>query len=88
MPELVVPDHFRHLVEAKAAPLAGAIAKCVYQLGSNPRHPSLQTHRVHGTRNPKVFEAYVDKKNRVTFHWEDGKIILRNNCNHDILKRA
>jgi hypothetical protein len=35
-----------------------------------------------------VFEAYVDKKNRVTFHWEDGKIILRNNCNHDILKRA
>jgi hypothetical protein len=88
VPELIIPDHFKQRVDAKAAPLAGAIAKCVHQLGANPRHPSLQTHRVHGIRNPKVFEAYVDKKNRVTFHWEDGKIVLRNNCNHDILKNA
>jgi len=34
-----------------------------------------------------VFEAYVDKKNRVTFHYESGKIVLRRNCDHRILKR-
>jgi hypothetical protein len=86
VPELEIPDEFKRLVEGKGAPLAGAIAKCVHFLGENPRHPGLQTHVVQGTRDPKVFEAYVDKKNRVTFHWEAGKIVLRNNCNHDILK--
>ena len=87
MPELVIPDQFKRLVEAKAPPLAGAIAECVHRLGENPRHPSLRTHQVRGTRNPKVFEAYVDRKNRVTFHWDEGRVVLRNNCNHDILKR-
>jgi len=87
VPELEIPEEFKRLVDGKPAPLAGAIAKCVSLLGSDPRHKSLQTHPVRGTRNPKVFEAYVDKKNRVTFHREGSKIVLRNNCNHDILKR-
>ena len=59
----------------------------VKRLGDNPRHPSLQTHLVRGTKNPKVFEAYVDMKNRVTWHWDEGTIVLRNHCNHEILKR-
>gem|GEM_PF-5492247 len=29
---------------------------------------------------------YVDQKNRLTFHWDGGKIVLRTNCNHDIIK--
>lgn len=33
-----------------------------------------------------VFEAYVDQKNRVTFHYEAGGIVMRKHCNHDILK--
>ncbi len=86
MPSIVVPDQFKELVERKQPPLAGAIVKCVALLGENPRHPSLQTHPVRGTRNPKVFEAYVDMKNRVTFHWEGDTIVLRNNCHHDIIK--
>jgi hypothetical protein len=87
VPELEIPDEFKRLVDGKGAPLAGAIARCVHLLGSNPRHPGLRTHIVRGTRDPKVFEAYVDKKNRVTFHREGDKIVLRNNCNHDILRR-
>ena len=87
MPPLVIPDQFKELVDSKHAPLAGAIAKCVALLGDNPRHPSLQTHPVRGTKNPKVFEAYVDMKNRVTFHWDGDSIVLRNNCHHDIIKR-
>lgn len=87
MPDLEIPDQFKRIVDGKEAPLVAAIAKCVSLLGSNPRHPGLQTHPVRGTHNPKVFEAYVDKKNRVTFHWHEGRIVLRNNCNHEILKR-
>ena len=35
-----------------------------------------------------VWEAYVDRANRVTFHYaDDGTIVLRKNCNHDILRR-
>ena len=33
-----------------------------------------------------VFEAYVDKKNRVTFHYAEGRIVMRKHCNHNILK--
>jgi hypothetical protein len=87
VPPIVIPDQFKELVDSKQAPLAGAIAKCVALLGENPRHPGLQTHPVRGTRNPKVFEAYVDMKNRVTFHWDGDTIVLRNNCHHDIIKR-
>jgi hypothetical protein len=88
MPEIVISDEFTGVMRSKPPHLIGAIAKCVKMLGTNPRHRSLQTHVVHGTKNPKVFEAYVDMKNRVTWHWGDGdSIVLLTNCNHDILKR-
>jgi hypothetical protein len=32
-----------------------------------------------------VWEAYVDRANRVTFHYEVGRIVMRNHCNHDII---
>ena len=35
---------------------------------------------------PGVWEAYIDDANRVTFHWDEGRIVLRKNCGHDILK--
>lgn len=62
-----------------------SIARCLALLAENPRHPGLRTHRVQGS--PGVWEAYVDGANRVTFHYEGSKIVLRNNCNHEILRR-
>ena len=62
-----------------------AIARCLELLADNPRHPGLRTHRVQGA--PGVWEAYVDRANRVTFHYDGSTIVLRNNCNHDILHR-
>jgi hypothetical protein len=41
---------------------------------------------VQGTK--VVWEAYVDQSNRVTFHYEHGRIVMRNHCNHDIIKEA
>jgi hypothetical protein len=82
---LVVPTPFKKVMGKKPAELQSAISRIVLLLGQNTRHPSLQTHPMRGTKG--VFEAYVDKKNRVTFHYESGKIVLRRNCDHRILKR-
>ena len=51
----------------------------------DPHHPGLHTHAVQGW--PGVFEAYVDKANRLTFEYGDDAVILRNHRNHDILRR-
>ncbi len=88
MPALRIDPSFRHRLKKKEAPLCAAILQTVQRLGENPRHQGLRTHPVQGTSDPKVFEAYVDKKNRVTWHWDDGTIVLRNHCNHDIVKRT
>jgi hypothetical protein len=87
LPPLRIPDEFRDALDSKEAPLAAAVTRCVQKLGVNPRLPGLQTHPVQGTRNPKVFEAYVDRKNRVTWYWDEGEIVLLAHCNHDVLKR-
>jgi hypothetical protein len=65
--------------------MQAAVAQCVAKLLDNPHHPGLHTHRVQGSAG--VWEAYVDDGNRVTFHYEEGRIVLRRHCNHDILKR-
>ena len=63
-----------------------AIAQTIKLLGDNPRYPGLNAHRVESS--PGVWEAYVDGSNRVTFHYDDsGGIVLRNHCNHDIVRR-
>jgi plasmid stabilization system protein ParE len=86
MVDIEADDSFRKRLRRKSRQLQDAIARCCQQLADNPRHPGLQTHRIQGTRN--VWEAYIDKGNRITFHYaEDGHIVLRNHCNHDILRR-
>lgn len=68
--------------------MQAAILETVKRLGDDPGHPGLHTHPIQGTKSPKVFEAYVDQKNRVTWHWDEGTIVLLNHCNHDIIDRA
>jgi mRNA-degrading endonuclease YafQ of YafQ-DinJ toxin-antitoxin module len=65
--------------------MLGAILECVNQLGQDPRHPGLHTHKVKGHKG--VWEAHVDKANRLTFEWDDDVLVLRNNCNHEVLRR-
>ena len=80
-----VSPFFKKQFEKKTPAMQAAIAECIDRLAENPRHPSLQTHPVRGC--PGVFEAYVDKGNRLTFSYDDSVIVLRNHCNHDILTR-
>lgn len=62
--------------------------KAVQLLAINPRHSSLQTHKVAGGRGDyggDVFEAYMTMKYRMTWEYGPGKkeITLRNIDNHD-----
>jgi mRNA interferase RelE/StbE len=66
--------------------MQGAILRCIRQLRTDPRHPSLRTKKMKGTTED-VYEVRIDQGNRLTFHWEGGTIVLRNHCNHDILRR-
>lgn len=51
----------------------------------NQRHPSLQTHHIKGTSNPKVYEGYLDKGYRFTFHYEEGSVVFRRIGSHGII---
>jgi hypothetical protein len=86
VPPVQVPPSFRRVAKKKERRLRIAIAQCVQLLGDNPNHPGLHTHRVQGA--PGVWEAYVDSANRVTFHYDEGTIVMRNNCNHDIVRHS
>ncbi len=74
-------DHFSQ----KPRSLQDTTKRKIKLLAENPRHPSLNVHRVDGTDG--VWEAYIDMSHRLTFEYQDGGIVLRNNNGHDILKR-
>lgn len=84
-PRWRVTKKFRRVLRKKLPEMQASILECVRRLADDPHHPGLHSHKVHGTRG--VFEAYVDNANRLTFHWDSGVMVLRNNCNHDILKQ-
>jgi hypothetical protein len=80
-----IPSSFKKRLRQKSAVLQAAVARCVERLADDPRHPGLNVHRMQGF--PGIWEAYIDKGNRITFEYsDDGHIVLRNHCNHDILR--
>ncbi len=86
MPRYRVTPKFKKRLNQKPPALRGAILECINRLSENPGHPGLQAHRVQGTQG--IWEAYVDKANRVTYEWDGDTIVMRNHCNHDIIERA
>ena len=57
------------------------VDKALKMLESNFRHPGLRSHPVESA--PGIFEAYVDKKYRITFERQNDTFIMRNVDNHD-----
>lgn len=57
------------------------VDKALKMLESNFRHPGLRSHPVESA--PGIFEAYVDKKYRMTFERQNDTFIMRNVDNHD-----
>jgi len=59
--------------------------KALRFLAENPRHPSLQTHKVEGTM---FIEAYVNIDIRIIFERTSDTIVLRAVGHHNILKNV
>ncbi|MDR3586063.1 MAG: DNA helicase [Desulfosporosinus sp.] len=57
--------------------------KALRFLAENPRHPSLQTHKVEGTA---FIEAYANMDIRIIFERTSDTIVLRAVGHHNILK--
>lgn len=79
-----VAPRFKRAYKKKTPEMQAVIQAAVVQLRTDHRHNGLRTHRVWG--KPGVYEARLDRGNRLTFHWDGGTIVLRNHCNHDVLK--
>lgn len=75
---------FARTLRKKPPTLQAAILECVHGLMNNEGHPGLRTHKMQGIAG--VWEAYVDKGNRVTFERDGSTLVFRANCNHDILR--
>jgi plasmid maintenance system killer protein len=87
LPRIAVDPAFKRRLKKKPPVLRAAIEECAARLADDPHHPGLRTKRLQ-TGDGAVFSARIDQANRLTFHWDDDVIVLRNHCNHDlVLKR-
>jgi hypothetical protein len=69
---------------AKKPPeMQAAILAAISQLREDWRHPGLGCSKLSGTN---IYHAKVGRGNRLTFFWEDDRIVLENHCHHDILR--
>lgn len=83
--EVEITSAFKRKRKNKTKQMRDSIDECVCKLSCNPHHPGLHSHRVQGVRG--VWESYINNANRVTWQYGEGSIILRSNCNHDMLRR-
>jgi hypothetical protein len=79
-----VPKPLKKKLDKKPPAMQAAIITAIKQLREDWRHPSLASSKLGGA---EIYHAKVSKGNRLTFFWEDDRIVLENHCHHDILKR-
>lgn len=80
---MIIPKPLKKSLAKKPPKMQAAILGAITQLRQDPYHPGLHVHRVKGKQ--AIWEARIDNKNRLTFFWQDGVVVLENHCNHDIL---
>ena len=61
------------------------VDKALISLDADFRRPGLRSHLVESA--PGVFEAYVDRKYRMTFEHRGNSFVMRNVDNHDECRR-
>jgi 5S rRNA maturation endonuclease (ribonuclease M5) len=57
------------------------VDKALVLLDADFRHPGLRSHPVQSV--PNIYEAYVDRKYRMTFERRGNTFVMRNVDNHD-----
>lgn len=86
MPAVAFSDTFISNFDGKSQEMQAKLLRAIKRIGENPRHPGLHAKPIRGTK--RLYEARADRANRITWEWQEGGILLRNNCNHDIVTRA
>jgi len=76
---------FQKSFAKKPPKMQAAIAECIKKVCTDPTNPGLRLKRVQGCAG--VFEARVDRANRVTLHFDGPTVVFRNHCNHDVISR-
>lgn len=85
---LITTRRFENQVNKLPLEVKSQLAKRLKQIAVDPRYPALRTHEVEGALgdlSDKIFEAYINKKYRMTWEYgpQKGEITLRNIDNHD-----
>jgi len=83
--KIIYSDTFVKCYKSLPEKIKQKVLKQIETLLTNPRSPSLQIHRVHGTNG--IWELYVDRKYRITFERLEDAYFFRVVGTHDILKR-
>lgn len=83
MPVLIKTKGFNLDFESLSLLEMKQTVKALRLLATNPRHPSLKTHKVKGTG---FMEAYVNMDIQILFERTSDTIILMAVGHHDILK--
>jgi hypothetical protein len=76
-------ERFKKRLAKKTPEQQGAILRCIKKLEAHPDSPGLRVKKMQGYDN--IWEARVDRGNRLTFERDGDVITLRTHCNHDIL---
>jgi mRNA-degrading endonuclease RelE of RelBE toxin-antitoxin system len=83
---VVFPVPLKKSLRKKPPEIQAKLLRCLTQLREDPSHPGLHVHAVRSRGKDNILEARIDKKNRVTFYWDKGDIVIENHCHHDILE--
>ena len=83
--KVIYSDTFVKCYKSLPKTIKQKVLKQINLLLSDPQSPSLQIHRVHGTKG--IWELYVDKKYRITFERSGNTYFFRVVGTHDILKK-
>ncbi|MEW6104275.1 MAG: hypothetical protein AB1630_10780 [bacterium] len=78
---LRIPEPFKDDYKVLPKEIKKVADKQIGFLATNLKHPSLQVHKIKGTKDK--WEAYVTVKYRMTFQIENDIIILRKIGIHD-----
>jgi mRNA-degrading endonuclease YafQ of YafQ-DinJ toxin-antitoxin module len=84
MPKLVRTDPFKEYFNELSKAEQKQAAKALRFLAENPKHPSLEVHKMRGT---PYWEAYVNESIRIIYEHNGDTFILHAIGHHDILRK-
>jgi len=84
MPMIILTDPFKEDFFKLSDKERKQARRALRFLAENPKHPSLQVHKIRGT---PFWEAYVNKDIRIVYQAEKDVLMLLAIGHHDILKK-